>query len=432
MSVRTFIEAAQRRIDALHSMVLLRGGETVAAGAWHPYSLDRPHRLFSLSKSFTSTAVGFAVAEGLLDVDDPVAKHCDGRGDPRMLVRHLLTMTTGHVEDTIPIISQPQHTDWLEAFLALPVRKEPGTHFLYNTGATYAIGAIVQKLTGQRLVDYLRPRLFDPLDFGPVTWEQCPLGRDVAGWGMTARTPEIARFGHLYLHDERGILPAGWAQQATGKQVENAYAGENPDWREGYGFQFWRGRHGSFRGDGAFGQYCLVMPDRGEVLAITAGFTEMHLILDLVWEHLRDDETEPGPLPRLELPALHGGPSTVEGTFTVAAPRRTRPEDWRPSHERPPTIRSITFAAGRVVLEDETGTHEHPYADGTWTVTGDTAATGAWDGDTFTLRMAYVDGPFIRTYRCRFDGDELVIATNDNVSFGPTGYPPTRAVRQRL
>jgi CubicO group peptidase (beta-lactamase class C family) len=426
MSVRSFIAAAERDVDALHSLVFRRGGEVVAEGAWHPYTLDRPHRLFSLSKSFTSTAAGFAVAEGLLSVDDPVAAHCDGRGDPRLLVRHLLAMTTGHV-----IEPQLSGRDWLTSFLDTPVEKEPGTHWLYNTPATYALGAIVQRLTGQRLVDYLRPRLFDPLGFGPVTWEQCPEGRDVAGWGMFARTHEIARFGQLYLHDPDGILPPGWAAEATRTQADNDDGGGDlPDWNQGYGFQFWRCRHNAFRGDGAFGQFCVVIPDRDAVLAMTAGTTDMQRVLDLAWEHLLDDlAPDPDATANLVLPAVPGGPSTVEGRFVVAAPRQAHPDDWRPSHERVPTIRAVTLAPGRVVFEDAAGTQEHPYAPGAWVPNGATAATGAWEGNVLTLRVAYVDGPFIRTYRCEADGDELVIHPGDNVSFGPTGYPAVRATR---
>ncbi|MER7282455.1 serine hydrolase domain-containing protein [Dactylosporangium sp. NPDC000244] len=423
MSVRSFIATVERDVDALHSLVFRRGGEVVAEGAWHPYTLDTPHRLFSLSKSFTSTAAGYAVAEGLLDIDEPVAKYCDGRGDPRMLVRHLLTMTTGHVVEP-----QPSGADWLETFLAAPVEREPGTHWLYNTAATYALGAIVQRLTGQRLVDYLRPRLLDPLGFGPVTWEQCPQGRDVAGWGLSARTHEVARFGQLYLHDPDGTLPPGWAEQATRAQADNDDGGDLPDWNQGYGFQFWRCRHNAFRGDGAFGQFCVVIPERDAVLAMTGGTTDMQRVLDLAWEHLLDD-LEPCEIGPLALPTVPGGPSNVEGRFVVAEPRRHRTGDWRPSHEHTPTIRAVTLTPGRVVIEDAFGTHEHPYAHDGWVPNGATAATGAWNGGAFTLRVAYVDGPFIRTYTCELHGDELVIDPSDNVSFGPTGYPRVRATR---
>ncbi|MEV6930733.1 serine hydrolase domain-containing protein [Dactylosporangium sp. NPDC051485] len=428
MSVRSFVEAAGQHIDALHGMVLLRGGETVAEGYWRPYRKDAPHLLFSLSKSFTSTAVGFAVAEGLLGLDDPVAGYFGGHGDPRLLVRHLLTMTTGHVEDTMSPMSRGD--DWAGGFLALPVEREPGTHFVYNTGATYMAGAIVQRVTGRRLVDYLRPRLFDPLGFGDVTWEQCPAGRDVAGFGMTARVPEIARFGQLYLHDERGILPDGWAEQATRAQVDNRAAGSNPDWQEGYGFQFWRGRHGTFRGDGAFGQFCVVMPEQDAVLALTSGTADMQAVLDLVWAHLLG-ELEPADLPDLAMPAVQGEPAREDlGTFVVARPRRSRPGDWRPSHERPPTIRSITFGPERVSIVDETGTHEHVCRPGEWHGDGEWASSGAWTGPgEYTFKVAYTDGPFVRTYRCRFDGDAVTVTPGDNVSFGPTGYPPVHATR---
>ncbi|MGI5241770.1 serine hydrolase domain-containing protein [Dactylosporangium sp. CA-139066] len=434
MSIRTFVDAAGRRIDALHGMVVMRGDEVVAEGYWHPYRKDEPHRLFSLSKSFTSTAVGFAVAEGLVDLDEPVASYFGGRGDPRMLVRHLLTMTTGHVDDTAP--KMPHAGDWAGVFLDLPVPREPGTHFMYNTGATYVAGAIVQRATGRRLVDYLRPRLFDPLGFGEVTWEQCPDGFDVAGWGMTARTSEIARFGRLYLHDEHGILPAGWAAQATAKQVDNAYAGQTPDWQQGYGFQFWRCRHNAYRGDGAFGQFCVVVPDHDLVLALNAGTGDLQAVLDLVWEHLLDD-LEPTALPALAMPAVAATTTNADrdGTYVVQRPRVSRPEDWRPSHERPPTIRSITFAAGRVTVEDETGTHEHDCRPGEWHRDGRTAGTGGWTGpDEYTFKVAYTDGPFVRTYRCRFSADAVRIDASDNVSFGPTGYAPilASAVAHRL
>ncbi|MER7008967.1 serine hydrolase [Dactylosporangium sp. NPDC000555] len=434
MSVRSFLDAAERGVDALHGMVLMRGGEVVAEGYWHPYRGDVPHQLFSISKSFTSTAVGFAVAEGLMALDDPVAKYFGGRGDPRMLVRHLLTMTTGHVVDTTPLISSGD--DWAGAFLDLPVTREPGTHFVYNSGATYMVAAIVQQLTGRRLVDYLRPRLFDPLGFGDVTWEQCPAGLDTGGWGMAARTSEVARFGQLYLRDERGILPGGWAAEATRFHVSNAEAGKSEDWRQGYGLQFWRCRHGAFRGDGAFGQFCVVMPEQDAVLALTAGVADMRAVLDLVWAHLlHDTETvDAAALERLAVPAIRGGsPGSPEaaagGTFVVERPRSSQPLDWRPSNERPPTIRAITFAPGLVTIVDETGVHEHVCRDGEWHTDWPTASTGGWtDPFEYTFRVAYLDGPFARTYRCRFEAGGVTVTASDNVSFGPTGHAPIRAV----
>ena len=156
-AVSMFIEQAEKNIDALHSLMLLRHGQVVAEGWWAPYAPERPHMLFSLSKSFTSTAVGLAVAEGRLTVDDPVLSFFPEDAPAKvsanlaaMRVRHLLSMSTGHAEDTTGYFWRSRDKTWVRAFLARPVKYEPGTHFLYNTGATYMLSAIVQKLTGKR------------------------------------------------------------------------------------------------------------------------------------------------------------------------------------------------------------------------------------------------------------------------------------------
>ena len=231
-----------------------------------------PHTLFSLSKSFTATAVGLAVAEGRLSVDDPVLGFFPDEAPAiisphlaAMQVRHLLSMSTGHGEDTTAALRQAADGNWVRAFLERPVEHEPGTFFLYNSGATYMLSAIVQRLTGQTLLDYLQPRLFAPLGIERPTWESCPRGINAGGWGMSATTEDIARFGQLYLQqgrwEGRQLVPAAWVAAATSTQADNSSRTE-PDWAQGYGYQFWRCRHGAYRGDGAFGQFCLVMPEQ--------------------------------------------------------------------------------------------------------------------------------------------------------------------------
>ncbi len=295
-AILAFIEAVDSHIHHLHSLMLLRHGQVVAEGWWHPYAPESPHMLFSLSKSFTSTAVGLAVEEGFLSVDDRVIDFFpDDLPDQvsenlaAMRVRHLLAMYTGHSTDTTEALWQRQDGDWVAAFLAQPVTHTPGTHFLYNSGATYMLSAIVQKLTGQTLVDYLTPRLFAPLGIETPTWESCPRGINVGGWGLNIRTEDIARFGQLYLqkgewHGQQ-LLPAAWVDEATMAHSDNS-RNENTDWAQGYGYQFWRCRHNAYRGDGAFGQFCVIMPEQDAVLAITAGMSNMQSLLDLVWTHL--------------------------------------------------------------------------------------------------------------------------------------------------
>ncbi|HET6386465.1 MAG TPA: serine hydrolase domain-containing protein, partial [Armatimonadota bacterium] len=294
--VLAFLDAAAEHIRELHSFMLLRHGQVAAEGWWTPYGADVPHMLFSLSKSFTSTAAGMAIAEGLLSLDDPVVSFFPEDKPARvsenlaaMRVRHLLSMSTGHAEDTLGALSRTADSNWAALFLDRPVDYTPGTHFVYNSGATYMVSAIVQKLTGQRVIDYLRPRLFEPLGITDPKWEVCPRGINTGGWGLSVKTEDIARFGQLYLQkgiwEGRRLLPESWVDAATSKQVSN---GDDPnnDWNQGYGYQFWRCRHGAYRGDGAFGQFCIVMPDQDAMIAITAGVADMGGVLNLVWNHL--------------------------------------------------------------------------------------------------------------------------------------------------
>lgn len=291
-AIREFIETADQRIDSMHSFMLVRHGHVVAEAWWAPESAEKPHVLWSLSKSFTSTAVGLAVADGKLSVDDLVLKFFpeEAPENPshnlkQMRVRDLLTMTAGHENE--PNLRDEPH--WVKAFLAHPVPHKPGTHFRYNTPATYMLSAIVQKVTGQTVLDYLTPRLFEPLGIEKPKWEASPQGISIGGYGLFLRTEDIAKFGQLYLQkgqwNGKQLLPTWWVEQATSKQVSN---GSDPqsDWEQGYGFQFWRCRHGAYRGDGKNGQFCIVLPEQDAVVAITANTRNMQAVLNIVWDKL--------------------------------------------------------------------------------------------------------------------------------------------------
>ena len=165
---------ALNQIDGLHGVVVVRHGQVITEGWWAPYDAEHQHVLYSLSKSFTSSAVGFAVAEGKLSIDDPVLKFFpdEAPANPSdnlkaMRVHDLLMMSTGHQDEppTAPDKVSP------ESFLAWPVPHLPGTHFKYNTAASFMLSAIVQKVTGQTELEYLRPRLFEPLGIEHPVWD---------------------------------------------------------------------------------------------------------------------------------------------------------------------------------------------------------------------------------------------------------------------
>lgn len=451
--VVAFIDAVERTVGGLHGMLLLRRGKVAAEAWWSPYEPRRPHMLFSLSKSFTSTAVGFAVAEGKLALDEEVAA-CFPESLPArasanlraMRLRHLLTMTTGHDEDTTDGATRDPDGDWVRGFLALPVEHAPGSHWVYNTAATYMASAMVQKVTGSTVRDYLEPRLFRPLGIEGATWEACPRGISVGGSGLSVRTEDIARFGQMLLQRGqwrgRQIVPAAWVDEAASKQVSN---GDDPasDWAQGYGYQFWRCRHGGYRGEGAFGQCCVVMPAQDAVLAITSGVSDTGAVLNAAWEHLLPAFGRPAPdgaadalkrrVAGLSVPVPAG--AAISDTARAVSGRRIAFESNLDG------IRSATLSwrdgRCRIAMEADAGPmrldapHER-WARGTaalrsprgTVVTVPVAARGAWTAaDTFTVTLCFVESPFVQTDAWRFSGDDVTVARRTNVAFGPTDLP---------
>ena len=444
-----FVEALDRAGDAavadgIHSLILVRHGVVVAEGWWAPYEPELRHQLYSLSKSFTSTAVGIAAAEGKLRVDDSVLGFFPEEAPAEasanlqaMRVADLLRMATGHQSEP----PQRGGESRVKQFLAAPVPFKPGTHFLYNTPATYMQSAIVQKATGEKLLDYLEHRLFAPLGIEGATWEESPEGISVGGYGLSLRTGDIAKFGQLLLNrgqwEGRQLVPEAWVEAATARQIAN---GSRPDsdWDQGYGYQFWRCRHGAYRGDGAFGQYCVVLPDEDAVLAITSGTRDMQRVLDLAWEKL--------------LPAFRRVPLPADDAAAgkLAAKLAALQVPLPPSGAAPPGVDDEVFtfddnaaklesvaivsgAEGDAVVFRAAGKEERiECGRGAWR-RGDVAwggypprpaaVAGGWEGNTFTLRICFVETPFVSTVRMAVAGDEVRMASEGNVGFGPVKQP---------
>ncbi len=372
-----------------------------------------------------------------------------------MRIRHLLSMSSGHAKDTTEQLRSSADGDWIKAFLALPVEHAPGTHFVYNSGASYMLAAVVQKLTGMKLVDYLKPRLFDPLGIENPTWETSAQGINFGGWGLSVKTEDIARFGQLYLQkglwQGQSILSRAWVEEATSKHVSNASVspqGENgakpaSDWEQGYGYQFWRCRHGAYRGDGAFGQYCVVLPAQEAVLAITSAVDDMQAVLNVVWQHL--------------LPVF--GPAALPENKAATAAQARLADKLSGLALTPPQGQALTAAAAAISgktfllesnplkveafsfdfgargstlkLRTQDGEQVLSAGCGAWIEgrLGDrpVAASGVWTAaDTFVLTLRYYETPVYDTHIFQFAGDELILKGGVNVAFGPKDYPPVQ------
>ena len=450
-AISQFIDLLQSQIHDLHSFMLLRHGNVVAEGWWSPYQREYPHMLYSLSKSFTSTAVGMAIAEGYFSIDDLVLPFFTddvpaevNTNLAAMRVRHLLTMTTGHADDTWWHMAHREDGNWIRAFFGVPVVHEPGTHFLYNTGATYLLSAVVQKTTGQKLVDFLKPRLFEPLGIETAAWEESPQGINLGGIGLSVRTEDIACFGQLYLQkgmwQGQQLLPTAWVNDATACQVSN---GDSPysDWTQGYGYQFWRCRHGAYRGDGVFGQYCVIMPEQDAVLVITGGLAleDMQQPLDLLWDCLLPamgseqiaEDVEAHRLLTEKLSNLHIPPLKAQATSPTSTVFSGQSYQVDANELQIEDIRFDVVESGWLLsFKIAHGEEQIPVGYGEWkpgqTILLDepqtsalhpVATSGGWTAeDTFTVVMRLVETPFYQTLVFNFMGDDLLVETGVNLS----------------
>jgi len=441
LALYAFIEAIEANQLELHSWMLLRHGVVVAEGWWSPYRAEHPHLLNSVSKSFTSTAIGLAVAEGRLSIDDTVMSFFPSSAPddmnenlPALRIKHLLSMSTGHAEDTISVLLSRTDGDWIRAFLGVPIRYTPGTHFIYNSGATYMLSAILQKITGMSLLDYLQPRLLTPLGIANANWDTSPQGIQMGGWGLSITTEAIARFGQLYLQkglwNGQQIVPTAWIEEATAYQVSTV-SNTSSDWQQGYGYQFWRCQDGAYRGDGAFGQYCIVMPDQEAVLAITGSVYDMQAVLNLVWKHIKPGIQAAPPLPEQpeaahqlthKLDSLHIDPPIGEAITSIAQVVSGKLYMLEVNSLALESIR-LDFSASdcNITLRETTEKyHEHhlvcgilAWQQGTLTLFGDYSrlvASGAWiQDDTFEMTLRFYETSAVYIIRFYFVENNLTV-----------------------
>lgn len=448
-----FVNAMEATKHELHSFIMLRHGKVVAEGWWSPYGPDLNHTMYSMSKSFTSTSVGFAVSEGRLKVEDKVITFFPDDLPERvsenlaaLRVRDLLSMSVGNEKE--PTQACVKSENWVRTFLAQPITHRPGTEFMYNSAATYMCSAIVQKVTGQKVIDYLTPRLFEPLGITGMTWETCPRGINTGGWGLSIRTEGLAKFGQLYLQkgqwNEKQILPVAWVDEATTFKIQQP-GGDKPDrpkakndWLQGYCYQFWRCQNNGFRGDGAFGQFTIVLPEKDAVIVMTSETKDMQGQLDLVWKHLLPaiDETsaaKPADDAALStrLKTLKLDPPKANPSSAITAPLNGKAFVLE-ANKLGFTNAAFEFNADgcQLVLQDENGKHVISSAVEAWKrgettlpsprlISGGapkngtvwkTAASATWlDEQRLQITARYYETPHSYRITCGFDGDQVAI-----------------------
>ncbi len=290
-----FLSALESVGTEMHGMMLLKGNSIFAEGHWRPYNNDDPHIMFSFTKSLTSTAIGFAVSEGVISLDDKLVDIFPDKLPKEVNenlkkadIRSLLTMSCGH--DT-EMGGYGIDVDYVAEFLKHPFEHEPGTYFRYNTAGTNILCAVLLRKTGEKLTDYLKPRLFDKLSMGDVYCAEISDGILWGGAGSFLTTEQMAKFIRFIANrgvwEGERLLPEAWFDLACGYQIDNTPTQSNPDWVKGYGFQFWQCvPEGVFRADGAFGQYGIVVLDKDLVFIFQSASSTMQDTLTVTWDYL--------------------------------------------------------------------------------------------------------------------------------------------------
>lgn len=483
--------AVERLLDRLeegwtepHGLMLMRRGKVFAEGWWAPYAPGIRHGLQSHTKTYAATAVGIAYTEGLLKLSDRVIDiFCDeapahpSENLRKLTVRDVLCMGCGM--DTMP---RPG-VEWIREFLATPVNHVPGTAFMYNSTGSTLLGAIVRKLTGLGLHDYLKPRLFDKIgiDADNLRWLCMPDGMEVGGGGLYATTEDNLRLMKLYadggVWDGERILAEDYVRLATTSQndssTERAVNPPAEDNFVGYGFQLWMCRpKGVYRADGAMGQFTIVFPERDMILAITenasggTGSAVPQRVLDTIWEWL-DSLPEAAVETLPEDPAAAAHLARRMAMLALPAPRRSPQSPFQPQLEgacyavtggyltlaeygmgvmmsgsaRPAAVETLAFSFAdnrcllAAALQDGQCQTLRIAMDGSRCenelggLPSTALCSGCWEDERcFALTMRMIETCNERTLRFCFDGDRLTILQPGGL-FG-RAPEPVSAVRQ--
>lgn len=292
-AIKNFIDEINEKKLGLQSFTIVRHNKICAQGFWKPYAKDFAHVMYSMSKSVTSTAVGFAVSEGLISLNDKVSSFFPEYPSAKLswnkdlTIENLLTMRS---DKLITFIEEKNHTDWIKKYFDAPFMSKPNTKFNYVSENTFMLSAIITKVTGMSMVDYLYPRMFEPLGIEKPFWEADGRGNNSAGWGLYMKSGDIAKFFLPYLNDGKWIdgtqiIPKEWVVEATAKHTGTVKDGY-PDYMAGYGYQFWRNPvENSFRCDGLFGQRCLMFKDYDALVVLNSGESEDYKIMEVFWKY---------------------------------------------------------------------------------------------------------------------------------------------------
>ena len=441
------------RMEYMKSIIILRKGKIIAESYWAPYGPETPTALWSLSKSFTSCAIGVARSEKRLELDDklidffPEYRSCVT--DEKMFdvtLRDLLTMRSGHGQCAFNYAWLDTAGDWVRGFLSSSLPHKPGTYFAYNSLGTYMLSAVIRRVTGENLKDYLMPRLFLPLEIQPGPWDSCPAGTNYGGFGLHLKPMDLAKFTQLILDrgiwQGRQILPADYLDEALKPHADNSM-NEHPDWRCGYGYQFWCSRHG-VRGDGACCQYAVILPEKEMAIAVNGSMSEMGRMLELFWEKLlpgvRDQALEENNAALSELESFCRSAAIPPAPVTTKVEMKTRTFEFLPNAAKIEGG-TLSFEADKCVLALKTprgvekikagfGKFEKSFAQLQDFRPHHFGACASWkDEKSLEIRVLHLDGTFRDTWLITFEEGKMEFQWETKCSLFRPLMPPLKVAK---
>ena len=288
-AVYDFITRCEEEDLGVNSMMLLKNGKVVAQGCHTPYSNETKHIMYSLSKSVTATALGFAVDEGKISLDDSICMFFPEYGkrgkNADITVRHLVTMTSGKL---IGMAKNRHDKEWVKIFFDSPSVAKPGKVFMYLNDNFYMLSAIISRVYGETLVDFLYPRLFEPLGIEKPVWETDKFGYAAGGWGLYLSVEDVSKIMLCYAQngkwDGKQILSEKWVEEATSYQVPTVKRG-HIDNTMGYGYGFWQtSLPDTYRAYGLHGQFGYVFKGKDTVLTLASGISKDEHLSDAINE----------------------------------------------------------------------------------------------------------------------------------------------------
>lgn len=423
------LQNLQKNKILIDSLLIIRNGYVILDAYFYPYDNPIPHKLASVTKSFTTTLIGIAIDQGKIQLDQSMVSFFPNLTISNLddlkksiTVRHLVSNMNGLKSGCLigdePTLDTMRSTpNWVQAALDRKVVWEPGTHFCYDSPGMHLLSAILQEATGMTELDYAKQFLFKPLGIRDVYWESDPQGY-THGWGdLYLKPPDAAKLGYLWLNqgvwDDQQIVPAAW--------VADSVTVHSSGGMDDYGYGWWVSED-SYYASGRGGQNVKVYPAYNAIVVTTASGIDYDQINPLLEAAFID--------PNKSLPANPAGVKRLETTLTALA---QAPHPWQvgPLPETAKEISGKTYIFEPNIIEVASirlkfqGNKEATLymkiegrdviwpigLDGKYRVEPDgLALRGYWsDPQTFVMEIFEIG---LRTYELHFENDRMTLETS--------------------